>query len=76
MVIPKLRDKAYLSSKTLFHLTIQRKCIGDESNRAVFKSISSRHSIMGSKHYEGDSDLETTLGIVDSIFGDFEPVYW
>jgi len=76
VVIPKLRNKAYLSAKALLHLAIQRKCIGDESDKAVFKSISSRHPIMGSRHYEGDSDLEATLGIIDRIFGDFEPMYW
>ena len=75
-VIPKLRNKAYLSAKALLHLAIQRKCIGDESDKAMFKSISNRHPIMGYKHYEGDSDLESTLGIIDRVFGDFEPMYW
>ena len=76
VVIPKLRNKAYLSAKALLHLTIQRKCIGDGSDNAMFKSISSRHLIMGSKHYEGDSDLEATLGIIDCVFGDFKPMDW
>ena len=31
---------------------------------------------MGSEHYEGESDLESTLRIVDRVFGDFEPMYW
>jgi len=31
---------------------------------------------MGSKHYEGDSDLEATLGITDRVFGDSEPMFW
>jgi len=75
VVIPKLRSKAYLNGKVLLHLAIQRKCIGDEYNKAMFKSISSRHPVMGSKHYEGDSDLEATLGIIDRVFGDFEPMY-
>ena len=76
VVIPKLRNKAYLSAKALLHLAIQRKCIGDESDKAMFKAISSRHPVMGSKHYEEDSDLESTLGIIDRIFGDFDPMYW
>jgi len=76
VVIPRLRNKAYLSAKALLHLTIQRKCIGDESDKAMFKSIMNRHPVMGSKHYEDDSDLESTLGIIDRIFGDFEPMYW
>jgi len=69
VVIPRL------SAKALLHLAVQRKCIGDESDKAMFKSICSRHPVMGSKHYEGDSDLEATLGIIDRVFGDFEPVY-
>ena len=65
MVIPKLRNKAYLSAKALLHLTIQRKCIGDDSDKMVFKAISLKHPIMGSKHYEDNSDLESTLDIID-----------
>ena len=78
VVISKLRDKAYLSAKALVHLTIQRKCIGDESDEAVFESISNRHLAMGSKHYKGDPDLESTLGITDRVFGVSvpEPMRW
>ena len=76
VVIPKLREVTYLSAKALLHLAIQRKCIGNESDKAIFKSISTRHPIMGSGHYEGDSDLEATLGIIDRVFGDSEPMHW
>ena len=69
VVIPKLKNKAYLSAKALLHLAIQRKCIGDESDQALFESVSSRHHIMGSRHYEGDSDLESTFGLIDHVFG-------
>ena len=74
VVIPKLRDKAYLGAKALLHLAIQRKSIGDESDNAVFESISNRHITMGSKHYNEDSDLESTLGIIDCVFGVFKPM--
>jgi hypothetical protein len=76
VVVAKLKNKAYLSAKALLHLAIQRKCIGHESDDAVFKAISSRHPIIGSKRYEGDSDLESTLGIIDRIFGDYDDMYW
>ena len=76
VVIPKLKEVTYLSAKALLHLAIQRKCIGNESDKAVFKSISARHPIMGSGHYEGNSDLEVTLGIIDRVFGDYEPMHW
>ena len=76
MVIPKLRNKAYLGAKALLHLAIQRKCIGDDSHEELFNSISRRHVIMGSERYEGDSDLESTLGIIDRVFGNFGPIPW
>jgi hypothetical protein len=76
VVIPKLKNKAYLSAKALLHLAIQRQCIGDESDKAIFKAISMQHPVLGSKHYEGESDLEATLGIIDRIFGDSEVMHW
>ena len=76
VVIPKLREVTYLSAKALLHLAIQRKCIGNASDETVFRSISRRHPIMGSEHYEGDSDLEVTLGIIDHVFGDSQPMHW
>ena len=72
LVIPKLRDKAYLSAKALVHLAIQRKCIGCESDETVFRSISRRHQII-SKDFKGDSNLESTLGIIDRVFRNSEP---
>ena len=76
VVIPKLKTKAYLSAKALLHLAIQRKCIGHESDNAVFKSISSRHPVIGSTRYEDYSDLESTLGIIDRVFGDYDDMHW
>ena len=76
IVIPKLREVTYLSAKALLHLAIQRKCIGNESDEAIFKSISRRHPMMGSGSSGGDSDLEVTLGIIDRFFGDADPIHW
>ena len=73
VVIPKLKEKAYLSAKALVHLIIQRKCFSDESDKAVFESISNRHLIMGSEYCKGNSDLESTLGIIDRVFTVPEP---
>ena len=74
MVIPKFKEKAYLSAKALVHLAIQRKCFGNDSDKAALEAISNRHLIMGSEHYEGKSDLESTLGIADRVFSAPEPV--
>ena len=76
IVIPKLKDKAYLAAKALLHLTIQRKCIGGDCDADVFKSISDRHLPVGSQTYEGDSDLTSTLGIIDCVLGGSQPMDW
>jgi len=61
VVIPKLRNRVYLSAKALLHLMIQRRCISHGSDKAVFKPTPSQHPIMWFKHYEGDLDLESSL---------------
>ena len=78
ILIPRFRNKAYLSAKALLHITIQRECMGDRSNKDVFRSISRRHLVIGSRHYEGDSDLEFALGMIDCVFGGggSEPMRW
>ena len=78
VVVPKLKSKAYLSAKALLHLAVQRKCIDDEFNTAVFKSIAGRHRALGSTFCDGDSDLESTLGMIDRVFmrGPFKPMRW
>lgn len=58
---------SFLSATALLHLAIQRKCIGDGSDTAVFNSISSQFPIVGSERYEGNSD-QATLGTADWIF--------
>ena len=80
VVISRLTKKAYLSSKALLHIAVQRRCLGldHESDKAVFDSISRRHQNMGSKHHKGDSDLESTLCIIDRVFktDGFEEIPW
>ena len=68
VVIPRFKEKAYLSAKALVHLAIQRKCIGNDSDKVAFESISNHRLIMGSEDCKGQSDLESTLGIIDRIF--------
>jgi hypothetical protein len=68
-VLSRYRDRAYLSAKALLHIIIQRRCLGDEADAAVVDSISARHPRMGYRHYEDDSDLESTLCITDILLG-------
>ena len=78
VLIPKFRNKAYLSAKALLHLFIQRKCMGDGSDAEAFKSHSRRHRIIGPWKRWGDSDLDYTLGMVDCVLevGGFDPTHW
>ena len=78
VVFSKLRNKAYLSAKALLHLAIQRKCIRVASDEDVFESISNRHQILGSGDCETNPELESTLRIIDRIFGvnDSKPIPW
>ena len=73
---PALKDHAYLSAKALVHVGILHRCIGNGSENAELKSIMDRHQGMGFGHYKGDSDLESTLGFVDRVFGSFGPINW
>ena len=75
VLIPKLEDKAYLSAKALLHLCVQRNCIGGGSKKH-FNSISAGYLSMRPKPQECYSDLESTLCILDRVFGDSEPIYW
>ena len=76
VLIPKFKNKAYLSAKALLHLGIQRKCIGNESDMTLFDYISHRHQTLGPMSSPEDPDLDYTLCMVDRVFRhrDFEPM--
>jgi len=76
VVIPQLENKVYLSAKAFLHVAIQRKCVGDRRDEAVLDYISRRHHIMGSEGLYRDSDLQSTLGIIDCVFGYPRPMDW
>ena len=68
-VLSRCRDRAYLSAKAVLHIIIQRRCLGDVTDVEIFDSIAARHPRMGFQRYEEDSDLESTLSIVDIVLG-------
>jgi len=76
IVIPKFRDRAYLAAKALLHLTIQRKCIGSKCDATTFESISNKHQPLAPVSDNSDSDLTSTLGIIDYVFGHPKPIHW
>ena len=47
VVITRYRDQAYLGPKAVFHVLVQRKCFGGDSDAAVFKTITVKHRAFG-----------------------------
>ena len=68
-VLSRCRDRAYLSAKAVLHIIIQRRCLGNVTDVEIFDSIAARHPRMGHQRYEEDSDLESTLSIIDIVLG-------
>ena len=73
---PGPKNKVYLSAKALLHLIIQRKCMGYESEEAQIESISFGFGTFQVEWFKGDSDLESTLGILYYVFGGAVPMNW
>ena len=69
VMISKFKNKAYLTAKALAHVAIQRKCMGAESDRTLFESISRKHKVDWSLNCGEDHDLESTFGMIDLVFG-------
>jgi len=68
-VLSRCRDRAYLSAKAVLHMIIQRRCLGDVTDVEIFDSIAARHPRMGCWGYDEDSDLGSTLSIIDIVLG-------
>ena len=69
VVIPGLREKAYLSAKAVLHLAVQRR--GIESERDDFRFISEDDfGLIGFGDYDTDSDLGSTLGMIYRVCKD------
>lgn len=76
VVLSRYRDQAYLSAKAVLHVLVQRKCLGDDSDAAVSKAISAKHRAFSPRHYAGDGELESTLGIIDQVLGKGKAITW
>ena len=73
---PKLKHQAYFSVKALLHLIIQRQCMGHESDKDEIASVAVRFATITVEWYRGDSDLESTLCVIDYVFGFAVPMNW
>ena len=71
VVIPKLRDVAYLSARAFTHIELQRRCIAqyEEQKQDSWKTLSAKHRLLLPTDYGADSDLTSVLFMVDMTLG-------
>ena len=72
---PTFRNTAYLSVKALLHVSIQQWCMSGETIPNI-ESITRQEQIFDSGCYGGDSDLESTLGLLSCVYDGGEHLYW
>ena len=71
VVVPKLRDIAYLSARAFVHVELQRRCITqlEEQDRDSWTALCAGHHSLYSTDYDTDPDLATALYLVDMTLG-------
>ena len=71
VVIPGLRDVAYLSAKAFAHVELQRRCITqyEEHKKKSWKDLCAKHPLLSSADHGPGSDLESALFMVDMTLG-------
>ena len=75
-VLSRHRDQAYLSAKAVVHVLVQRKCLGDNSDTTVSKTIAAKHRALGTRRYTSDGELESTLGMIDQVLDKGKAIVW
>lgn len=76
VVLARYRDQAYRGPKAILHDLVQRKCFGDDSGAAVFKTIAVKHRAFGPRCWTGDGELESTLGIIYQALDKGKTMVW
>jgi len=71
VVVPKLRDVAYLSARAFAHIELQRRCITkyEEHKQDDWKALCTNHSLLSPADHGPDSDLKAVLFMVDMTLG-------
>ena len=71
VLIPKLRNVAYLSARAFAHIGLQRRCITrcEEHKQDGWEALRTNHPLPLSTGKGPDSDLEAVLFMVDMAFG-------
>ena len=79
ILIPTLRDVAYLSAKALTHIQVQQLCLpcpgGDGSVDEAWQP-DNPHTVLGSPGSRSDPDLESALLMVDKVLGRNVEIPW
>ena len=78
MVIPKMRDIAYLSARAFTHIALQRRCITqcEDHQQDSWRAMRANHRFLSPTGYSADSDLETVLFMVDATLGYDDGFSW
>ena len=71
VVIPKLRDIAYLSARAFAHIELQRRCIirYEEHKQDGWEALCTSHPLLSVTSYGPDGDLDAVLFMVDMALG-------
>ena len=71
VVIPKMRNVAYLSARAFTHIGLQRRCITqyEEDKKGSWKALCTSHPPLSSTNCDSDSDLKAVLFMVDITLG-------
>jgi len=79
ILIPTLRDVAYLSAKAFTHIQVQQRCIPENGGSGLTGEswrTDTRHAPLGSLGSSGDHDLDSALLMVDRAFGREVEIPW
>jgi len=78
VVVPKLRDVAYLSARAYVHIKLQRRCITqyEEHELDNFEALYSDSPLLSPTDYGVDSDLEAVQFMVDMTRGHDDGFPW
>ena len=71
VIIPRLRDVAYLSARAFAHIGLQRRCITqyEEHKQDSWKALCADHPLLSPVGHSTDPDLRAVLFMVDMTLG-------
>ena len=78
VIIPRLRDVAYLSARAFVHIGLQRRCITqhEEHKLESWKRLCANHPLLSPAGYSTDPDLRAVLFMVDMTLGYDNKIPW